>query len=211
MECIKFPVTAFLVTWPECICSVSCTVTILLTQPECLHKSTAGTGRWLFYVLQYSKMPSSVLLLFLMLRIYRHFNRFCRVQPKVLSSLRRSLPDPFPSSTSVSITETQTGPWALRCCTTQRLLRVCTQGQQRYTKHKIGPLGHARRCCWWKTSPASPSGSPQLLQSLHVSGSKLSAQPPGRQNEWEHKAGFSKINAVSASTELSSQSFSQGH
>lgn len=167
------------------ICSVSCAVTILLKQPECPHESTACTRQWLFYALWYSEMPLCVLLPFHMLRIYLHFNRFCHVQPKVLSSLSRSLPDPFLSSTSVSVTDMQAGPPALRHCTTKWLSRICTQGQQRYVKHKIGPLGHGERCCWWKISPASPSGSAQLLQSHHVSGSKPSAQTLERQSERE--------------------------
>lgn len=157
-KCIqrKFLITAFLAAQPECICSVSYAVTILLTQPECPHKSTARTRQWLFYALQYSEMPSCVLLLFHMLRVYLHFNRFCHLQPKVLSSLSRSLPDPFLSGTCVSVIDTRAGPPAPSRCTSKRLSRICTQGQQHYAKHKPGPLGHVERCCWWKTPLPSP-------------------------------------------------------
>lgn len=159
-------------------------------------------------------MPSCVLLPFHMLRIYLHFNGFCHAQPKVLSSLSLSLPDPFLSSTSASITEMQAGPAALSHCTAKWLSRIYTQGQQRYAKHKIGPLGHGERHCWWKTSPASPSSSPQLLQSHHTSvWQQTLGTAPGKAEcaRGKHKRGFCKISAIRACTELFSQNFFQGH
>lgn len=151
-------------------------------------------------------------LLFHMLRVYPHFNRFCHLQPKVLSSLSRSLPDPFLSGTSVSVTDTQAGSSALSHCTSKRLSRICTQGQQHYAKHKTGLLEHVERCCWWKTPclPLRLSTAPAIT-SLVWQETCGTAPRKAERAGGEYKAKFSKINAIRACTQLSSWSYFQEH
>lgn len=119
------------------------------------------------YALQHSEMPSCVLPSHT-LWIDLHFNRFCHMQPKV-----PQLPGPCPAPSHCSTMALQDlFPRPAAPCET---LNSCSWAWE--------------KCCWWKTCPASPSSSPEVLQSHHGPGNKPLAQPSGKQSEQEESTG----------------------
>lgn len=189
----KFPVTAFCVAQPGCICRW---VTVHLTQPECPHEVLHVPDNGFLYALQYSEMPSCVLLPSHMLCVELHFNRFCHKQPKVLNSLSHSFPGPFPASRHSSTMALQDlFPRSAALCETLNTFSWA------WRKMQVKDLPCLPLQPSW--APAVPSW---VWQQTLSTGLGKSERVRG-----EHKGGFGKINAMGACTELSSQGVFQWH